>query len=305
MKLLNHILAATDFSDCSIYAVNRGFMIAHSTQSQYTIMHALGMGAIAPFREFLGEGGGQLAQEITEGTRSLLLELIHDPARNLGVEARAWLDEGFASAAIPAYAEAADVDLILLGTRGSSLLKRVFLGSVASKLLRLSKRPLLMTRQSPAGAYKRILIATDFSPCSERAIRLAREIAPEADVLLLHVFDVPFEGKMRYAGVNEDIIHQYQSEAREHALRQLHALAGKAGLQHGSYTALVQYGDAVAEIVAQESQHRCDLIVMGKHGTNVTEELLLGSVTKHVLGETKSDMLVVVDERMPALDESE
>ena len=41
---------------------------------------------------------------------------------------------------------------------------------------------------------------------------------------------------------------------------------------------------------------------MGKHGTNVTEELLLGSVTKHVLAETKSDMLVVVDERLPALD---
>ena len=302
MKLLNHILAATDFSDCSMYAVDRGFMIAKSAQSQYTIMHALGMGAIAPFREFLGEGGSQLAQEITEGTRSLLNEMISDPARNLGVEAHTWLDEGFASTTIPAHAEAVNADLILLGARGSSLLKRVFLGSTASKLLRLSKRPLLLIRQSSTKAYQRILIATDFSPCSEKAIRLAREIAPEADILLLNVFNVPFEGKMFYAGVNEDIIHRYQSEARERSLQQLHALAEKAGLQPENYTALVQYGDAVAEIAALEAQYHCDLIVMGKHGTNVTEELLLGSVTRYVLAESKSDMLVVVDERLPALD---
>lgn len=305
MKLLNHILAATDFSDYSIHAVNRGFMIAKSTQSQYTIMHALGLGTIAPFREFLGEGGGQLAQEITEGSRSLLLEMVNDPARNLGVEAQPWIDDELASIAIPAHVAAANVDLILLGAQGSSLLKRVFLGSTASKMLRLSKRPLLMTRQPPAGPYRQILVATDFSPCSERAIRIAREIAPAANILLLHVFDVPFEGKMHYAGVNADIIHRYRNEARERSLQRLHALAEKSGLQRGNYTALVQYGDTVAEIAAHESQQHCDLIVMGKHGTNVTEELLLGSVTKHVLAETKSDMLVVVDERLPALDVSE
>jgi len=37
---------------------------------------------------------------------------------------------------------------------------------------------------------------------------------------------------------------------------------------------------------------------MGKHGTNVTEELLLGSVTKQVLAESRSDVLVVVDKRV-------
>lgn len=43
----------------------------------------------------------------------------------------------------------------------------------------------------------------------------------------------------------------------------------------------------------------CDLVVMGKHGTHVTEELLLGSVTKRVLAESHADVLVVVDDRRP------
>jgi CPA2 family monovalent cation:H+ antiporter-2 len=34
---------------------------------------------------------------------------------------------------------------------------------------------------------------------------------------------------------------------------------------------------------------------MGKHGTHVTEELLLGSVTQRVLAESQGDVLVVVD----------
>lgn len=35
-----------------------------------------------------------------------------------------------------------------------------------------------------------------------------------------------------------------------------------------------------------------DLIVMGKHGQSVMEELLLGSITKHVLTHSSSDVFI-------------
>jgi len=44
-----------------------------------------------------------------------------------------------------------------------------------------------------------------------------------------------------------------------------------------------------------EQEYDADLIVIGKHGTNFTEELLLGSVTKHVLAESQGDVLVVAE----------
>jgi nucleotide-binding universal stress UspA family protein len=43
----------------------------------------------------------------------------------------------------------------------------------------------------------------------------------------------------------------------------------------------------------QEQELACDLIVMGKHGQGMLEELLLGSVTKHVLAESVGDVVVV------------
>lgn len=52
-----------------------------------------------------------------------------------------------------------------------------------------------------------------------------------------------------------------------------------------------------------EQELSSDLVVIGKHGSHVVEELLLGSVTKQVLAESQCDVLVICDPR-EAPDES-
>ncbi len=51
--------------------------------------------------------------------------------------------------------------------------------------------------------------------------------------------------------------------------------------------------DAAQTIIDEAQTQHYDLIVMGRHGANVAEEFLLGSVTKRVLAESSSDVLVV------------
>jgi nucleotide-binding universal stress UspA family protein len=46
------------------------------------------------------------------------------------------------------------------------------------------------------------------------------------------------------------------------------------------------------QIVRQEQEENCDLVVVGKHGQNVVEDLLLGSTTNRVLAEGSCDVLV-------------
>ena len=46
------------------------------------------------------------------------------------------------------------------------------------------------------------------------------------------------------------------------------------------------------QIVQQEQEQDCDLIVVGKHGRNAVEELLLGSTTNMVIAESSCDVLV-------------
>ncbi len=295
MNLLKHILVATDLSAPSLPAVDRGFQLAAVSGAHCTVMHALGLEAMALLRGVLGDKSESVSARLVEEAQARLDALLQDPGRNRGVTATGVIDPGLAGDAVPARAQAEAADLVLVGTHGSGFLQRMLLGSTASRLLRKSRSPVLVVKQEPRGSYQRVLVAMDFSPASLASIRLARQVAPGADLLLLHVFEVPFEGKLHFAGVDELTVQQFRLEARERAVQQLHALAEQAGLAPADYTGLVLYGDAVRELMQHEERHQCDLIVMGKHGTHVTEELLLGSVTKRVLAESQADVLVVVD----------
>lgn len=303
MNRIKHIVAATDLSENSMHAVDRGFRIARGTQARYTIMHALGLDALGPLRNLIGEQAADVSHKLLARQHAALEVIASDVQHSAGVSADIHVEEGLASSVVPAFAAGNGADLLLIGAQGEHLLRRLLIGSTASRLLRKSTCPVLIARNPGREAYRRVLIAVDFSPGSELSIRLTRQIAPGADIILLHSFDVPFEGMLQYAGVSQDLIHHYRIEARERALRQLHQLAKDQGLEHGDYTVVIDLGDAAQHIGAQAERGRCDLIVMGKHGTHVTEELLLGSVTRRVLSETTADLLVVVDKRGPTAQE--
>ncbi len=300
MQSIHHILAATDLSPLSLHGVDRGFMVARTTGARYTVLHALGLDALGPLRNLIGAKADKVTHKALAQQRAALEAVAADPAHNKGVAGTVEVEEGMATTVVPARASALDADLVVIGARGESALKRLLIGSTASRLLRKSSCPVLLVKRPAKGPYLRALIPVDFSPSSEVAIRLMREIAPHAQIVLLHVFDVPFEGMLQYAGVSAVQVRRYRAEARERALRDLHALARRADLQRTDYVPLVEHGSAVHHILEQESRTRCNLIILGKHGTHVTEELLLGSVTKRVLGQCRADVLVVVDKRAAA-----
>ncbi len=160
------------------------------------------------------------------------------------------------------------------------------------RLLNKSPCPVLVVKQPPHEAYKRVLVPVDFSFASLAAIQHARSLAPHAMIVLMHAFEVPFEGKMRYANISDDIIHEYRILAHREALQKLEALRQEANLSVAESILIVQHGDPGMRILEQEQERDCDLIVMGKHGENAVEELLLGSVTRRVLEDCVSDVLV-------------
>jgi nucleotide-binding universal stress UspA family protein len=162
------------------------------------------------------------------------------------------------------------------------------------RLLSTSTCPVLVVKQSPHESYRRILVPVDFSASSLPAIHQARSIAPQADIVLLHVFEVPFEGHLRYASVGEDTLNNYRIVAKQEATEKLDALRQDAGLSSHGSSLVVLNGDPIGRIIEQEQEQDCDLIVMGKHGESPIEDLLLGSVTKHVLAESLADILVSV-----------
>lgn len=295
MSRLGPILAVTDFSAPARHAADRAARLARETSAALTLMHVLPGSALHELRHWLG-ADHKVAQQLQEDARQQLHALATDlmaktrapgqPAVGILCPSGSVLDE------IDRAAANLDAALLVMGARGAGFLRRMVLGSTSERLLRRTTRPILVVRQTPHEPYRRVLVALDFSPWAAHAIALARRVAPHARLLLLHAYQVPFEEKLRYAGVDAATIDLYRQQARADASQRLLALSRANGLQHTDWEAHVVEGEASLRILELEQEQDCDLVVLGKHGQSATEDLLLGSVSKHVLAEGSTDVLV-------------
>lgn len=292
-----HVLTATDLSASSMDPVERGFLISKTTGARYTILHAASLDLLAPLMELLGDDIGSVRSKIKEEASAQLRALVAETSFSDHVPVDLRIESGRAAAVVRDFVSKANVGLLVIGAHGHGFLHRILLGSTASVLLRESRCPVLIVKQPPRHAYKRVLVAIDFSKASTAAIRIARAIAPEAVFTLLHVFELPFEGLMFRAGLNIKQIDGYLEEMELRAFEKLREFAEAMGLPASG--CIVARGNATRQIISHQEMLRSDLIVLGKHGTNVTEELLLGSVTNHLVAESQCDLLAVVDERQP------
>ena len=288
---LGPILVATDFSAHARHAAERAARLAHEAHSALALMHVLPGEPLAQIREWLGASSmpeHAMRDEAHRQLRALAADLASARRVQLSTEdaAGAPLDE------ILRVADRLDAQLLVLGARGMGFLRRLMLGTTSERLMRRTDRPLLVVRQTPHEPYRRVLVAVDFSPWSREAVALARRVAPNARLVILTVFQVPFEEKLRFAGVDAATVEVYRQRARTLARQSVFALAGEAGLSPSQWEPCVVEGDASLRIVENEQAHDCDLVVLGKHGQSAAVDLLLGSVTKHVLAEGSADVLV-------------
>ncbi len=145
--------------------------------------------------------------------------------------------------------------------------------------------------------YKRILIATDGSPLSDKAVAhgLALAALSEATVIALKV--VPryprsyFEGGMPVDAADIKRIEEQWSDSAKEMLAQVQAQGKAQGI---TVKGVVAKSDLIAEaVISAAKKHKCDLIVMASHGRKGIKRLLLGSETQHVLTHSHIPVLVL------------
>ena len=289
MTALNRILAATDLSAPARQAAERAARLAHETGSTLTLCHALPQAPLQELRAWLGTPAADALLAKARDDTAVLAAALQAERR---VTVRPRVDEGSVMEVLLRAADAEAADLLVLGARGAGFLRRLVLGTTAERLLRRTTRPLLVVRQPPHEPYRRALLALDFSPWTPAVIAQARAVAPHARWLLFHAWQVPFEEKLRFAGVETATLAHYREQARLQATQRLHAAARQAGLKTGQWDPCLVEGDATLRLIEQEQVKTCDLVVVGKHGQSAAEDLLLGSTTKHLLAEGQADVLV-------------
>ena len=145
--------------------------------------------------------------------------------------------------------------------------------------------------------YKRILVATDGSELSQKAVDHALALADltGAEVVALKV--VPrypqtyFEGGVALAAAEVSRIEkQWQAEAME----AVNAVKAAGQLMEVKVKPVTAKGDLISDvIIATAKKQKCDLIVMASHGRRGIKRLLLGSETQQVLTHSHTPVLVL------------
>ena len=293
MTPLHTLLAATDLSQSARQAVIRAAMIAQDSGASLALLHVIENRGLPQLRDLFGEASSALTERLENDIRTELDMLAAEIGEPLGISVGQHLRSGNVLEEICNVADAMDTSLMVLGAHGAGFIRQILLGITAERLLRRALRPLLVVRRPATAAYRQVIVAVDFSAGSHTAIQFARAVAPQASLTLFHAFEIPFESRLRFAAVEESVLDQHRLKARQHATGEVNHVAAAAGLDAGDYHSLIAHGNAGLRLVEAERQLGADLIVVCKHGVSMTDELLLGSVTRHVLAEASCDVLVV------------
>jgi nucleotide-binding universal stress UspA family protein len=147
MKMFQRILVATDFSPASTPALEESVKMAKREGARLLIAHAYQEPSLVELSHAPARVYEQWDQALREGVERKLRPLV-EYARKEGVEAQALLLTGFADEAIIEAAKQQGADLIVMGTHGRRGAARLFLGSVASRVISTAPCPVMTVRSA-------------------------------------------------------------------------------------------------------------------------------------------------------------
>jgi nucleotide-binding universal stress UspA family protein len=300
MTEFKRILCPVDFSEFSRHALDESIAIAHLYDGCVTALHVFPIaipadpfGGLPDFQPF----------RLTERHRAHILKQLStfaiaegaEPQR-ITVELRDGTD---IDVQILEVADEIKPDVIVMGTHGRSGIQHLMLGSVAEKVLRKARYPVLTVPQRgpdavPVGPapFARILCGIDFSDCSLAALRHAVSLASRAgahlDVLsvvqLIPMYETTGTVPLYYPGLLDDL----KGDIRKRLDTTVTDAAPGMDVER-----LVTVGSPYREILRIAGERKADVVVLGAYSHGTIDHTFFGSTTNHVVRQAACPVLTV------------
>lgn len=295
---IRRILCPIDFSDTSRHALEHAVAIAKWYESHITALNVIHLPQYLPRPPvFIGEfPEGAMPDETERPAREGQLRGWLEPANRAGVKTDMVFDEGTPGTRILAQASSLQADLIVMGTHGLSGFERYMLGSVAERVLRKARCPVMTVPPASATTakvpYTRLLCPVDFSESSLAALRFAFSLAEESDahITILHVID--------WRSDDEPLVEQFNAptfrgQVEEEIRGRLEALVTDEVRAWCKPATKVSHGKPYRQILEIAESDGADLIVIGIRGRNPLDLTLFGSTTNHIVRRASCPVLTL------------
>ena len=224
------------------------------------------------------------------------------------IDVRGILSVGHPAEEILRCADDNNVDSIVMATHGHSVMKRWSMGSVAVKVLRVSRVPVWLIRAGIPyeiihDRYPRttVLVPLDGSELAEVVFTHLEALAEQrgrerVNVVLLRVCEPIIIPPGYEVDVSEDwtsYVERHLTRAKEEAEEYLAELAKGFEATGMRVKTVVKVGQPAAEIIGYADTHPLNLVVMTTHGWSGHSWWPWGSVTEKVLESISSPLLLI------------
>jgi nucleotide-binding universal stress UspA family protein len=217
-------------------------------------------------------------------------------ARERNVACDAVVREGSAAPQVLAAARQFDADRILLGTRSRSKMSKLLLGSVAEQVLRSANIPVItvgpeahlpVDAAEPADSNAGVVLhATTLREASRPSAALACQIASAMDARLVLLHVLPPIDEMERMGL--------PTGADSLALRELRLVASEISCDCSiGIEPRVVHGNPAIEILAEASDRRASLIVLGATQRSAFQNLTRDRTIYKVLAHARCPVMTL------------
>ena len=294
------ILLAIDESHYSAMCVNMLKMLELPSQTEIKLI------TVIPEHTFIGGHTlrrllGQSSEVQSKKTQEKSADkILHDHIQSLeaiGVAVEPIVAWGHPPEQIINYARINDVDLIVIGAKGSG--NAGFpLGSVAQKIMKYAHTNVLLIRED-IKRFRRVLLATDGSKHSERTVRFLLNIPlpQRTKIFVVTCLESHIQALVKMPtldiNTNRQIIATLQETEKEAAV-ELIARTKESFHKKGYITeSMLLEGSPAREIIQASKTVNPELIAIGAKGLGAIENFLLGSVAQRVARFSRYSVLIV------------
>lgn len=290
---INQILVPTDFSENAKHAVSYAIELAKRCSAKLHLLHT----PVIPtylLMDLSYSPGPEAVTRILNDSQEALDEEAQ-AIREAGVEHFSAIREGTVHEVIRDYAKEHDVDLVIVGTHGRSGVSKLMYGSVTERVLKTVHTPIIVVPPQGGQVPSSIVIAYDFSEPSKHACEVARAIhgVCHGPLHLVHSYlDVWGEYTDRGAVVGEaaekrrEALHLGLEEMLKSDAEELFSIDAQAVQTH------LVTGDPAEGILRVAEDVGANLICAGTTGKSGIERLLIGSVARRLLHDSKVPLLL-------------
>ena len=230
-----------------------------------------------------------------QGMAERILSDLAEEAGRGGVQAHALVTKGNPPGAVLHQVERGGHDLVMVGGPAHTGLSYRLAGTTATRLLHECPCPLWLAVRGGPTKVQKVLIASDLTPASDKALRCGVALAKslKADASALNVVEYPLDHHWASGDRDKITVHYHLKvqEAAKADLREQLARLGNSGEVEVVAVGRTEVPDV--EVLHFVRDHPTDLLVLGMRDRGWLQEKLFSHVAEQILPESPCSVLLV------------